>query len=207
MKLITGRTLGTLLREAKKALGNHKYEVSPQGIFLPKARAFIGGVFTGTYTDPAGQAHAPVMGFNRVTAEGLNRLLGLLGNHSSGAALYIAPFSGDVTPADGWTGVNFAANSTEFAAYTPTTRVPWTTLAPTTKQLTNAAALAAATITFTAGGPYTVRGAGLLSNSTKSSNTGFCVAASRFGADLTGMAAGGKLALQYDLSALDESDA
>lgn len=203
---------GQFLREAARAVRNHKHEVADNGlIFLPGSRVFIGGVFTGRYAPPGGEFGEPVFGMrcvypNRVVDQGLNKLLNLLGGHTSSAALSLAPWSGNVTPPASWTGANWSSLATEFTAYDPAARPPWTTVSTTTKELTNVAALAAATITFNAGGPYTIRGCSLAEASSKGGTTGALIAASRFDADLTGMMGGGKLALQYDLAAIDESD-
>jgi hypothetical protein len=198
-----------LLRDAGRAVRALKHEFAGDDrIYIPGARMFVGGVFTARYQAPDADAFGPaVIAANRVPAQGLNEVLNLLGGHSAAAPLYIAPFSGNVAVADDWTAANFTGNSTEFIAYTPGTRLPWTTVPSTAKSLSNAAALAASTLTFNAGGPYTIRGAGLLTDQARSATTGKLLAASRFDADLTGMMGGGKLALEYALQALDESDA
>lgn len=196
-------------RDAFRAVRNHKHELAEDGsAYIPSARAFIGGVFGGRYAPPGAEFGPQFLsGANRVVGEGLTKLVNLLGGHTTSASLYLAPFSGNVAPAAGWTGATWAALATEFTAYTPATRVPWTTVAATAGALTNTAALAAATITFSAGGPYTIRGCSLAESATKSATTGALIASSRFDADLTGMVAGGRLALQYDLAAIDEGDA
>ena len=194
--------------DALRAMANNRFEQSPRGIFVPGANVHIGGVLTGMYAAPGEEDFSQkVVALNRVVATGLNKLLNLLVNQASYGALYLAPFSGDVTPADGWTGATFPSTATEFTSYTAGTRPAWTSPASTAKLLTNAASLAGATITFSPGGPYTVRGCGLLESSGKGSTTGMLFAAARFPDDLTGMVGGGKLALQYDLGAIDEGDA
>lgn len=198
----------SFLRDAAKAIRHNKHEVAGDGsILIPRARAYIGGFFRTRYCPPGGEFGPLNVAANRVVGQGLNKLLNLLGNHVSPAALYLAPFTGDVDPADDWTGANFSTNATEFTAYTSATRLPWTTVASSAKQLTNAAALAAATMTFSAGGPYTIRGCGLIESSVKGGATGGLIVASRYSADLAGMTAGGKLAMEYALGAMDESDA
>lgn len=203
----------SFLHEAARAVRHHKHELTEDGrVHLPGSRVFIGGMFTARYQPPGGPVGEPIRGArcvypNRVVGQGLNKILNLLAGHATSAALYLAPFSGNVTPAASWTGANWVGLATEFTTYTPATRVPWTTVPATAAELTNSAALAAATITFAAGGPYTIRGCALAEASAKSATTGALIAASRFDADLAGMIAGGKLALQYDLVAVDEADA
>lgn len=193
------------LPEALRAIAQNKHEFDEQGrVHIQKSRTFLAGYM---------KAHVDfgdriiTVGANRVVNQGLDKVLNLLGGHVSAAALYIAPFSGDAEPSAGWTGVNFASLATEFTAYTPGTRLPWTTVPSTAQNLSNAAALAAATMTLAAGGPYIIRGAGLLEASAKGATTGPLIAAARLDADLIGMPAGGKIAWEYGISALDESDA
>lgn len=196
----------SLARDILRAVHNHRAEFTPAGIYIPGANMITFGHFTAFPVGEDGELGPPTVGANKVVDEGLIQTLNLIANHAAGAAHYLAPFTGDVAVAAGWKGSTFPAVATEFTAYTAATRVPWTTVAATTPQVTNAAALADATITFNAGGPYAIRGVGLLTTSGKGSTTGRLFAASRFADDLTGMRGGSKLALQYDLSAVDEGD-
>lgn len=196
-----------LARDALRAIANRKAEFTESGLFIPGANMVTFGHFSAQYA-PLGEDFGPkVIGANRVVKEGLIHALNLIGNHIAPVAHYLAPFSGDVAVSPDWKGTTFASAATEFTAYTNATRVPWTTVQATTAaQVGNGAALAAATLTFNAGGPYTIRGVGLLTTSGKGSTTGGLFAASRFGDDLAGMTGGSKLSLQYDLSAVDEGD-
>ncbi|MGH8025999.1 MAG: hypothetical protein ACREO0_04640 [Pseudoxanthomonas sp.] len=195
-----------LIKDAARAVRNNRHEVDGARIFVPGVNMFFGGIMSASYAPPGGEFGPRHIAPNRVVLEGRNLILNLL-RGASAPALFLAPFSGDVEPADNWTGANFSANATEIVAYTSATRVPWTTVAATTAQLTNAAALAAAQITFNAGGPYIVRGLALLGSNAKGGGAGPLIVAARLDDDLTGMVGGGKLQLQYDLNALDEADA
>lgn len=196
-----------LARDALRAIANRKVEFTESGLFVPGANMLTFGHFSARYAPP-GEDFGPVtIGANRVVKEGLIEALNLIAGHISSTAKYLAPFSGDVAVSPDWKGSTFPSAATEFTAYTNATRVPWTTVPATAiPQVTNAAALAAATIILAPGGPYTIRGLGLLGASGKGSTTGPMFAGSRFADDLTGMTGGGKLALQYDLSAVDEGD-
>ena len=196
-----------LAHDALRAIANRKAEFTEAGLFIPGANMVAFGHFSAAYAPP-GEGFGPsTIGANRVVKEGLIHALNLIANHIAPVAHYLAPFVGDVAVSADWKGTTFASAATEFTAYTNATRVPWTTVQATTvPQVGNGAALAAATITFNPGGPYTIRGIGLLTTSGKGSTTGGLFAASRFADDLTGMTGGGKLALQYDLSAVDEGD-
>lgn len=202
-------TLGRFAAEAARAVAANKHEFAGDGrIYIPGARAFIGGAFRHAHA-PAGEDFGPwAIDANRLVNEGLNYILGAaLGGQAATSAYYLAPFSGNVTPAAGWTAANFTANATEFTAYTNGTRLPWTTPGvPSAQALGNTAGLTDGTMTFSAGGPYNVYGAALISSSAKSAITGKLIAATRFEAPRLNMAAGDKLALEYVISAQDEAD-
>lgn len=192
-------SLGRFAGEAARAIRNGHFERTPQGLYFPRAKVAVGGVLKHSLND-AYVAVDP----NLLVNEGLNYILNAaLGGTSQVAAFYIAPFSGNVTPAAGWTGANFTASATEFTAYTNSTRLPWTTVASTTQAIGNSAAVAAATATFSPGGPHNVYGIGLLQASAKSATTGVLIAAVRFATPRLNMAAGDKLAFEYVLSAAD----
>jgi hypothetical protein len=208
MKLLN--SLGRFAADAARAIANHKYEKTEDGqIYLPSARAFIGGVFRHAHA-PAGQDFGPwVVDPNRIVNEGLDYILGAaLGGQSQVSQFYLAPFSGNVTPGASWTGANFAAQSTEFQAYTATNRLPWNTPgAASAQSLGNTAALADSTLVFNSGGPYNLYGVGLVQASGKGATTGKLIAATRFANPRLNMAGGDKLALEYVISAKDEADA
>lgn len=196
-----------LARDALRAIANRKAHFTDSGIFIPGANMMAFGHFSAAYAPPGEDFGPSTIGANRVVKEGLIHALNLIANHIAPVAHYLAPFAGDVVVSADWKGSTFAAAATEFKAYTNETRVPWTTVkAVATAQVGNGAALAESTIIFNPGGPYTIRGIALLQSSGKGSTTGPLFAASRFADDLAGMTGGGKLALQYDLSAVDEGD-
>lgn len=201
-------SLGRFAREVAAAIRKFKYEVTENGIYLPAAKLHLGGVFRHGLVDADGGLYDVQLDPNRVVAEGINYMLGAaFGGATPVTAFNIAPYSGNVTPADNWTGANYASNATEFTAYTASNRLPWTTAGASAKSIGNSGAIAAATMTFSPGGPYTIYGAGLLQAQGKSATTGILVAATRFGSARSNMAAGDKLALEYVLSATDEGDA
>lgn len=169
--------------------------------------AFIGGSFRARYAPPGQDFGPAVLTPNRLPVQGLVKLVNLLGGHANSAPLFIAPWSTDTVPQPDWTGANFAANAGEFTQYTSATRLPWTTQPATTvPEISNSAALAAATLIFNPGGPYTIRGAALLEASAKGAITGPLIAASPFDDALTGLRGNGRLSLEYVLVAQDEAD-
>lgn len=200
--------LSRIVRVAQRIVRGGNVDFHKGMIHVREEGAFIGGSFRARYAPPGGDFGAPVVTANRMPRQGLIKLVNLLGGHAPSAPLYIAPYSNDIEPQDDWTGANFTQNAGEFDDYTQTTRLPWVTEAATTAaQLSNTAALNQATLTFAAGGPYTIRGAALLEAQAKNATTGPLIAASPFDAALTGMMGGGRLSLEYVIVALDESDA
>lgn len=195
-----------LARDALRAISNRTAEITESGLFIPGANMVAFGHFSAQYTSPEGEVHPRTIGANRVVTEGLIEALNLIANHIAPTPKFLAPFSADVAVPASWKASNFAAAANEFTAYTSATRVPWTTVQATTAQVGNGAALAESTIIFNPGGPYTIRGLALITSSGKGATTGRLFSASRFADDLTGMTGGGKLAQQYDLSAVDEGD-
>jgi len=135
---------------------------------------------------------------NLVVTEGLNYLLSAaLAGGTQKTTFYIALFGGNVTPVAGWTGANFAANSTEFTNYDEATRQPWNDDAVSGGSIGNNTTPA----TFTIGvGGGTIRGAALVEASAKSATSGILVAAARFAADKV-LAAAEELRVKYVITA------
>lgn len=118
---------------------------------------------------------------------------------AAGAAstiFYIAPFSGSVTPLAAWTAANFTGNSTEFTNYTESVRQTWQKDTAAGNAIVNNTT--PATFTIDTGGG-TIRGAALISVSTKSATTGTLIAAARFDVDKV-MTAGEELRVKYTLT-------
>lgn len=201
--------LGRHGAEIKRALRLGKYGVNDAGdICLDGSSLAVGGVHGSAIILPSGELYDKQRARNRVVKEGRVKFANSgMGLASPITAWYLVPFSGNVTPDDDWTAATFASAATEFTAYTPTTRPPWTAVAATTSSfLTNEPALAASTITFTGTGPYTLYGQGLISVATKNANTGTLYSAARYGAPRSNMNTGDKLGLWYELELKDQAD-
>lgn len=142
---------------------------------------------------------------NRVVDQGLNYLLNAaLRGEGVISAWFVAPFAANVTPAANTTAANFASTLTEFTNYTEANRVAWASdAAATTLELINDAA--PALFTIGAGGQATIYGAGLLSQSAKSSTAGTLFSAGKLPTALTGLAAGFEVRLKYRLRASSAS--
>ncbi|ASE52200.1 MULTISPECIES: hypothetical protein [Stenotrophomonas maltophilia group] len=201
------QSLGAVGRDAIRAIRQHKYERCESGIYIPGARVSIGGIFRHAHAPAGGELGPWQIDPNRLVNEGLNYLLNAgMGGGSQQTAFYLAPFTGNVTPAADWKGSTFKDVASEFTAYAPATRLPWTTTPSTAEAIGNTAALAAATLTYSAGGPYNLYGIGLLTGSAKGATANILIAATRFATPRTNQLAGDKLAIEYVLSAKDGGD-
>lgn len=189
-------------REIGRHLRNGRYEPSEGGILIDRGgmNLLANGVFEDTlYRN--GQKDTNVSP-NLVVDE---CLINMLNVYFAGAAAttqwYIGLFSGNVNPQADWKAATIVAQATELTGYTPATRPAFTAPATTTKSITNAAA--EASFAFDSSGPYTARGAFLISASAKGSTTGVLCAATRFAADRTGLTSPDLLGVRYTLSAAD----
>ncbi len=114
---------------------------------------------------------------NLVVDQGLNYALNAsFGQTSALTSWYIGLFEGNYTPVAGLTAATIAGLSTETTAYTSGTRPAWTTVAATSKQLTNGASRAS----FVFNATKTIYGAFLVSSSTKGGTSGTLFSAARF---------------------------
>ncbi len=158
-----------------RAIADGRFEETELGLFVPSERSMVKGVFCYgkrgeelEYSD------------NLVVTEGLNYIVGVaLKATSPITAWFIAPFSGAVTVQATWTAANFTTNATEVTGYESATRPAWTGGSVTAGAVNSFAAKAEIKATSS----ITIRGAGMISNATKSNTTGTLLGASRFGSD------------------------
>lgn len=185
--------------EFARAIDNHQYELTPQGVHFPKQRVFVCGQFD-TWVNGADHQVDP----NVVPTEALNYLL-KAGFKASGATStwYIAPFLNNTTPLANLTAALFDSTLNEFTAYTEAARQAFTLPAdPTAGVFDNSAAPAVFTAdnTVGTGAGVDVYGAGILSVSTKEATGGVLACASKFNA-ARNLKATDKLTIQYTISA------
>ena len=161
---------GAILRD----LANFHYELTESGVYLEKEHAFVGGSIIHTLN--GGDMRVD---HNTFTIEGLNYLFSVgMDAGSAAAGFYVAPFSGNVTPASTLTAATFTSTLTEATAYSESARPAYTIVAPASGSVTNTASRAE----ITANATVSIWGAGILSVSTKSSTSGTCIAAAKFSA-------------------------
>ena len=94
--------------EALRAIRNHKFDYTENGIAIPSMKLAIGGVF-----EVAGGDGVFEVCPNLIPTEGLNHIIGVALNQATQKlAFYLGLFSGDVTVQPTWTGANWVANAT-----------------------------------------------------------------------------------------------
>lgn len=188
-------------REIGRHLRNGSYELSEGGVLIKGGmNALCNGIFADTlYRDGAADTQ---MSPNKVVDEGLIHILNtIFAGGSQITAWYIGLFSGNVNPQADWKGSNIVANATEITGYAPAQRPAFTVAAATTPSISNAAS--EASFAFDGSGPYTARGAFLVSASAKGSTSGVLMAATRFASDRTGLTSPDLLGVRYTLTAQD----
>lgn len=192
--------------EIARALRANRFEKTDDGKFyLPKARVFLGGALkVKDYRDNS--ISQQDIDANLLLTQGLihvlNTTLVPTGGYAQITQWYIAPFSGNHTPAADVTAATFTAAATEFTAYTNATRL--------TLEIAAAATTASsgntgdeALMTCSTGGPYNIYGAYIVSVATKSATTGKALAGIRLDNPKLGMTGGDKLGFEYVLTAAD----
>jgi hypothetical protein len=180
--------------EFVRAIENHQYEVSPQGIHFPKQRVFAAGQYRTWVNDRDCQIDP-----NVVPAEGLAKILK---NGLNGTAWYIVPFTNDVTPLSTITALTFDSVLAEFTDYNELTRQAWVVPTdPAAGVYTNAASPAVFTASSAVGTTTGVDiiGSGLISASAKEATTGICASAAKFDGSRN-VKTGDKLTVEFSIS-------
>ena len=181
------------LPELRRAIRNNKHEFTESGLVVPSM-----GLFAGFACETTVNGKDPQLTHNLLTLEGRRYLVGAaMTGVAQNTQFYIAPFTGNVTPADGWTAATFTATATEYTAYTSATRVQWSgALHATASSVDNSASPASIELSAGQSG-VTLRGFGLLTASAKSATTGVLISAMRH--DRPGLGEGDTLAVKLTL--------
>lgn len=172
-----------LLRHAgefSKAMRNNKFEISPQGVFIPDAKIFVRGLYSHRRRTKEG-AEPWIDSPNLLPTEGINTMLNNL-NAATGVAAYISLYNSANDPQAAWTAANYEANADEITSgsegYSEGTRQLWNAATAAAGSKDNYASPASFTI-VTATTLY-VNGIGLHTVSTKGSLSGALLSATRF---------------------------
>lgn len=186
-------------RDIGRALRNFKYERTPGGILIRGGlNKLVNGAFKHTLYQEAGNDAA--LDPNKVVDEGLIKMLNVFFNGEAAiTAWYVSLFSGDVSPAEGWTGANWWAAATEQTNYTPGTRPLLVTETATTPSVGNVGHEAMFTFVGTGRNAY---GAVLVSQSAKTAG-GVLFAGTRFANPRLNLGAPDRLGVEYVVTAQD----
>ena len=175
----------TLQQEAAREIRAERFDITPDGIYLPRIGARAAGEYFGRVNGGAWQKE----GDNLIVTEGFAHLLNVAFDTSTAkpAGYYLAIFSGNTAPAANWTAAAFAAVASEIVSmtegHTGATRPVWTPAKTTTGSIDNMAAVASLTIATSS--QLNVTGAALLTSSARGGTTGVLVSASLYAAPRT----------------------
>ena len=175
----------TLQQEAAREIRAERFDITPEGIYLPRIGARAAGEYFGRVNGGAWQKE----GDNLIVTEGFAHLLNVTFDTSTAkpAGYYLAIFSGNTAPAANWTAASFAAVASEIVSmtegHTGATRPAWTPAKTTTGSIDNMAAVASLTIATSS--QLNVTGAALLTGSARGGTTGVLVSASLYAAPRT----------------------
>ena len=175
----------TLQQEAAREIRAERFDITPEGIYLPRIGARAAGEYFGRVNGGAWQKE----GDNLIVTEGFAHLLNVTFDTSTAkpAGYYLAIFSGNTAPAANWTAAAFAAVASEIVSmtegHTGATRPVWTPAKTTTGSIDNMATVASLTIATSS--QLNVTGAALLTSSARGGTTGVLVSASLYAAPRT----------------------
>ena len=175
----------TLQQEAAREIRAERFDITPEGIYLPRIGARAAGEYFGRVNGGAWQKE----GDNLIVTEGFAHLLNVTFDTSTAkpAGYYLAIFSGNTAPAANWTAASFAAVASEIVSmtegHTGATRPVWTPAKTTTGSIDNMAAVASLTIATSS--QLNVTGAALLTGSARGGTSGVLVSASLYAAPRT----------------------
>ncbi len=175
----------TLQQEAAREIRAERFDITPEGIYLPRIGAIAAGEYFGRVNGGAWQKE----GDNLIVTEGFAHLLNVTFDTSTAkpAGYYLAIFSGNTAPAANWTAAAFAAVASEIVSmtegHTGATRPAWTPAKTATSSIDNMAAEASLTIATSS--QLNVTGAALLTSSARGGTTGVLVSASLYAAPRT----------------------
>ena len=175
----------TLQQEAAREIRAERFDITPDGIYLPRIGARAAGEYFGRVNGGAWQKE----GDNLIVTEGFAHMLNVTFDTSTAkpAGYYLAIFSGNTAPAANWTAAAFSAVASEIVSmtegHTGATRPVWTPAKTTTGSIDNMAAVASLTIATSS--QLNVTGAALLTGSARGGTTGVLVSASLYAAPRT----------------------
>ena len=186
--------------EIGRHLRNHNYELSEGGVLIKGGmNALVNGVFKDTLYS-GGSADSQISP-NLVVNQFLIHMLNVLFvGQAQVTQWYIGLIANNVSPQATWTAQNIVAQAGEVVGY-PGVRPGYTVSATSAPSLSNGGT--GAMFEFDDAGPYTARGAFLISSSAKGSTSGVLCAATRFANDRAGLNSPDRLGVEYTITAQD----
>lgn len=169
-----------LRAEVTREIRAQRFDITPEGIFLPRLGAIAAGEYFGRVNGGAWEKE----GDNLIVTEGFAHMLNSAFDTGTAKASghYLAIFSGSTAPAANWTAASFAAVASEIVSmtegHTAATRPAWTPVKTNTGSIDNLTA--AASLTIATAGTLNVTGAALLTSNQKGGTTGALVSASLY---------------------------
>lgn len=172
----------TIQREIARELSAQRFDVTSDGLYLPR----MGAVAVGQYWGRVNGGEWRHEGNNRIVTEGYALMLSVsLSQAPKPAGVYLAICSGGTEPADNWTAATYAATASEIVSmtegHTGATRPVWTP--PNSVSVGSIDNYAnPAQLTIATAGTLTMTGAALLTNAQRGGTTGALINASLFNA-------------------------
>ena len=171
-----------LRAEAAREIRAQRFDITPDGIYLPR----LGAIASGEYFGRVNGGALSKEGDNLIVTEGFAHILNSTFDTGTAKATghYLAIFSGNTAPAPNWTAATFAAVASEIVSmtegHTGATRPVWTPLKTNTGSIDNLTTVAS--LTIATAGTLNVTGAALLTSSQRGGTTGALVSASLYAA-------------------------
>jgi hypothetical protein len=177
-----GSNLYRHIKEFQRYIRNCQYELGDGGVYFPKARVAVAGIYT---HDVNGEDERSDR--NIIPDEGLNHMLDVVMLDTASAAPWYAMLhSGSGTPTAALTLANYHATLSEITSgsegYSEATRVLWVGDAIDTANTEVTNSTTPATFTIVTASTLAVNGAALCSVSTKGNYVGTLISAGKFSA-------------------------
>lgn len=154
---------------------NRHYEVTDEGVFLPKSKVWVGGVFYGEHRRGGDVLHVDKSN-NLITLQGRNHILDvILGAQAKAPSWYLGLYKNPYTPQATDTAASFPTDAAELTEYVETDRQEFVDAPASGAVITNTASRAVFTINAT----VTLNGTFLASIPTKLSTAGVLLSATR----------------------------
>lgn len=171
-----------LRAEVAREIRAQRFDLTPEGIYLPRLGAIAGGEYFGRVNGGAWSKE----GDNLIVTEGFAHMLNSTFDPGTpkAAGHYLAIFSGNTAPVPNWQAANFAAVASEIVSmtegHTGATRPAWTPAKTTIGSIDNLTTVAS--LTIATAGTLNVTGAAMLTSNQRGGTTGALVSASLYAA-------------------------